>query len=76
MPAPSISSLCVLRALRYRRQYLRDDSFDNIYITRQFVALDLRRAEQGRPTVLPLSSWENLRYFSPGQPHAQGHPPG
>ncbi|NXP72659.1 DCST2 protein, partial [Ramphastos sulfuratus] len=54
-----------LQALRYRRQYLQDDSFDNIYITRQFVALDLRRAEQGRPTVLPLTTWENLRYLSP-----------
>ncbi|NXG45586.1 DCST2 protein, partial [Psilopogon haemacephalus] len=56
------------KALRYRRRYLQDDSFDNIYITRQFVALDLRRAEQGRPTVLPLTAWEHLRYFSPAAP--------
>ncbi|NXX40510.1 DCST2 protein, partial [Tricholaema leucomelas] len=56
------------QALQYRRRYLQDDSFDNIYVTRQFVALDLRRAEQGRPTVLPLTTWENLRYFSPAAP--------
>ncbi|XP_068024942.1 DC-STAMP domain-containing protein 2 [Melanerpes formicivorus] len=57
-----------LQALRYRRQYLQDDSFDNIYITRQFVALDLRRAQQGRATVLPLTAWENRRYIPPAAP--------
>ncbi|NXN13169.1 DCST2 protein, partial [Indicator maculatus] len=56
------------QALRYRRRYLQDDSFDNIYITRQFVALDLRRAQQGRATVLPLTAWENRRYIPPAAP--------
>ncbi|NWH52771.1 DCST2 protein, partial [Fregata magnificens] len=54
-----------LQALRYRHRYLRDDTFDNVYITRRFVELDLWRAEQGRPTVLPLTAWESGRYIPP-----------
>ncbi|NXL54212.1 DCST2 protein, partial [Podilymbus podiceps] len=54
-----------LQALRYRHRYLRDDTFDNVYITRRFVELDLRRAELGRPTVLPLTAWESGRYIPP-----------
>ncbi|NXF13808.1 DCST2 protein, partial [Smithornis capensis] len=53
----AIFYLC-FHAMRYRRRYLRDDTFDNVYITRRFVELDLRRAEQGRPTVLPLTALE------------------
>ncbi|NWX80408.1 DCST2 protein, partial [Alca torda] len=54
-----------LQAVRYRHRYLRDDTFDNMYITRRFVELDLRRAEQGRATVLPLTARECTRYISP-----------
>ncbi|KAM9214666.1 DC-STAMP domain-containing protein 2 [Leptosomus discolor] len=54
-----------IQALRYRRRYLRDDNFDNVYITRRFVELDLRQAEQGKPTVLPLRAWERGRYIPP-----------
>ncbi|XP_074895439.1 DC-STAMP domain-containing protein 2, partial [Buteo buteo] len=54
-----------LQALRYRHRYLRDDTFDNVYITRRFVELDLWRAEQGKPTVLPLTAWERGRYIAP-----------
>ncbi|NXV21719.1 DCST2 protein, partial [Cepphus grylle] len=54
-----------LQAVRYRHRYLRDDTFDNVYITRRFVELDLRRAEQGRATVLPLTARECTRYISP-----------
>ncbi|NWR59176.1 DCST2 protein, partial [Bucorvus abyssinicus] len=57
-----------LQALRYRHRYLRDDHFDNFYITRRFVEIDLRRAEQGRPTVLPLTIWESGRYITPAAP--------
>ncbi|OWK55041.1 DC-STAMP domain-containing protein 2 [Lonchura striata] len=63
-------------AVRYRRRYLRDDTFDNVYITRRFVELDLRCAEQGKPTVLPLSSLERGRYIPPGRPQPRGDPPG
>ncbi|XP_005429919.1 DC-STAMP domain-containing protein 2 [Geospiza fortis] len=65
-----ISFLAVLflwyRAVKYRRRYLRDDTFDNVYITRRFVEMDLRCAEQGKPTVLPLSGRERGRYIPPG----------
>ncbi|XP_029881682.1 DC-STAMP domain-containing protein 2 isoform X5 [Aquila chrysaetos chrysaetos] len=54
-----------LQALRYRHRYLWDDTFDNVYITRRFVELDLWRAEQGKPTVLPLTGWESGRYIAP-----------
>ncbi|NXA13290.1 DCST2 protein, partial [Sapayoa aenigma] len=64
-----ISFLAILylcfHAMRYRRRYLWDDTFDNVYITRRFVELDLRRAEQGRPTVLPLTARERGRYIPP-----------
>ncbi|NXD01759.1 DCST2 protein, partial [Certhia familiaris] len=73
-----ISFLAILylcyQAIRYRRRYLRDDTFDNIYITRRFVELDLRCAEQKKPTVLPLSARERGRYIPPGQPHPEGIP--
>ncbi|NXL72348.1 DCST2 protein, partial [Leptocoma aspasia] len=61
----AIFFLCY-RAIRYRRRYLRDDTFDNVYITRRFVEMDLRCAEQGKPTVLPLSAREKGRYIPPG----------
>ncbi|NWV38410.1 DCST2 protein, partial [Grantiella picta] len=61
----AILYLCY-QAMKYRRRYLRDDTFDNVYITRRFVELDLRCAEQGRPTVLPLSALERGRYIPPG----------
>ncbi|XP_051497200.1 DC-STAMP domain-containing protein 2 [Apus apus] len=54
------------QAVRYRRRYLRDETFDNVYITQSFVELDMRCAEQGKPTVLPLSVWESGRYILPG----------
>ncbi|NXK28259.1 DCST2 protein, partial [Arenaria interpres] len=54
-----------LQAVRYRYRYLRDDTFDNVYITRRFMELDLRCAEEGRATVLPLTKRECLRYISP-----------
>ncbi|XP_067395311.1 DC-STAMP domain-containing protein 2 [Emydura macquarii macquarii] len=57
-----------LQALLYRRRYLRDDTFDNRYITRRFLAMDVLRARQGRPTVLPLTARESTKYICPGSP--------
>ncbi|XP_069734482.1 DC-STAMP domain-containing protein 2 [Phaenicophaeus curvirostris] len=53
------------QALRYHHRYLRDDTFDNIYITRRFIELEQKLTEQGKATVLPLSNWEKGRYISP-----------
>ncbi|NXK83145.1 DCST2 protein, partial [Amazona guildingii] len=65
----NVSFLAILymyfKALRYRHRYLQDETFDNIYITRRFRELDQLRAEQGKPTVLPLTAWECGRYISP-----------
>ncbi|NXL40102.1 DCST2 protein, partial [Glaucidium brasilianum] len=52
-------------AMRYLRRYLKDDAFDNFYITQRFVELDLKLAEQGKPTVLPLSARERRHYIPP-----------
>ncbi|NWH57640.1 DCST2 protein, partial [Geococcyx californianus] len=54
-----------IQALYYRRRYLQDDTFDNIYITQRFIELDQQFAEQGKATVLPLTNWERGRYISP-----------
>ncbi|CAM4620345.1 unnamed protein product [Lepidochelys olivacea] len=78
-PAREVLSLCThissvvllflyLQALLYRRRYLHDDDFDNIYITERFLAMDVLRARQGRPTVLPLSARESTKYICPGSP--------
>lgn len=39
-----------------------EGSFDNIYITRQFVLFDERERRQHRPSVLPLSRKERKKY--------------
>ncbi|XP_053575645.1 DC-STAMP domain-containing protein 2 [Bombina bombina] len=52
-------------ALMYRRQYLFDDNYDNIYITRKFIELDVMRAKQGRRTLLPLNSIEAYHFIRP-----------
>ncbi|XP_074978857.1 DC-STAMP domain-containing protein 2 [Caretta caretta] len=78
-PAREVLSLCThissvvllflyLQALLYRRRYLHNDDFDNIYITERFLAMDVLRARQGRPTVLPLSARESTKYICPGSP--------
>ncbi|NXP51917.1 DCST2 protein, partial [Heliornis fulica] len=54
-----------IMAMRYLYRYLRHNTFDNIYITQRFVNLDLQRAKQGKPTVLPLQAGERDRYVPP-----------
>ncbi|XP_056388092.1 DC-STAMP domain-containing protein 2 isoform X2 [Hyla sarda] len=64
----SMFFLCVytyVQALRYRRSYLTDLNHDNIYITREFIELDVMRAKQGRQTLLPLSSGEGYDFIRP-----------
>lgn len=61
------------RALLYRKRYLREDSFDNIYITQEFRAMDSMRAKLKKATVLPLSAKESVKYIRPGRvPGARG----
>ncbi|XP_077178160.1 DC-STAMP domain-containing protein 2 [Paroedura picta] len=64
-----MSTLVILyiyvKALLYRKCYLHEDSFDNIYITKQFLEMDAMRRKLQRPTVLPLSATESTKYIRP-----------
>uniref|UniRef100_A0A8C4RMJ6 DC-STAMP domain containing 2 n=1 Tax=Erpetoichthys calabaricus TaxID=27687 RepID=A0A8C4RMJ6_ERPCA len=53
------------RAVIYKKHYLFYDNFDNVYITNGMVKLDLLRASQGKPTLLPLEPDEAAKYISP-----------
>lgn len=54
--------LSFVRAVQYRRKYLRDLNFDNIYITGTFEELDRR---EGGASVLPLTPREAKIYLTP-----------
>ncbi|KAM9309176.1 DC-STAMP domain-containing protein 2 [Pholidichthys leucotaenia] len=58
-------TIAFIRAMQYRRQYLHDISFDNIYITTQFKDLDQRAASVGGASVLPLTRREATAYITP-----------
>ncbi|XP_036394574.1 DC-STAMP domain-containing protein 2 [Megalops cyprinoides] len=57
--------LMYLQAILYKNKFLYQDDFDNIYITEQFMELDLERSRKGKPTLLPLSHKEALVYIQP-----------
>ncbi|MEQ2165186.1 hypothetical protein GOODEAATRI_014321, partial [Goodea atripinnis] len=52
-------------AVMYRRRYLRDLRFDNIYINAQFKELDQQVASEGGASVLPLTRREAKTYITP-----------
>ncbi|XP_068083933.1 DC-STAMP domain-containing protein 2-like [Anabrus simplex] len=52
-----------LKAYRFWGQYLTQDRFENIYITKYFYELDIRRARLQRETVLPLNKREKRKYI-------------
>ncbi|XP_061462745.1 DC-STAMP domain-containing protein 2 [Rhineura floridana] len=54
-----------IKALLYRKHYLHEDSFDNIFITKPFLEMDTMRRRNQRPTVLPLSAKESTKYIRP-----------
>ncbi|KAF7645203.1 hypothetical protein LDENG_00208480 [Lucifuga dentata] len=54
-----------LQAVLYKRRYLRNDNFDNIYITAQFEELDQQLARGGGASVLPITRREAKTYISP-----------
>lgn len=55
------------RAMRYRRRYLRELDFDNIYINAQFKELDQQVTSEGGVSVLPITRREARTYISPRQ---------
>lgn len=58
----ALLALSVVRAVQYRRRYLCDLNFDNIYITGAFEELDRR---VGGASVLPLTPREAKVYLTP-----------
>ncbi|XP_037532436.1 DC-STAMP domain-containing protein 2, partial [Nematolebias whitei] len=54
-----------VRAVRYRRRYLSDLSFDNIYINARFKELDQQVSSGGGASVLPLTRREAQTYITP-----------
>ncbi|XP_068426851.1 DC-STAMP domain-containing protein 2 isoform X2 [Clinocottus analis] len=54
-----------LKAVRYRRRYLRNLHFDNFYITAQFKELDQQVTSGGGASVLPITSREAKTYITP-----------
>uniref|UniRef100_A0AAY4CXU9 Dendritic cell-specific transmembrane protein-like domain-containing protein n=2 Tax=Denticeps clupeoides TaxID=299321 RepID=A0AAY4CXU9_9TELE len=61
-----------VQAVLYKYNYLHRDDFDNIYITEDFVQMDLKHSREGRPTVLPLNQKEALIYILPCSPRLTG----
>ncbi|CAN7938934.1 unnamed protein product [Ixodes hexagonus] len=58
----------VLAATQYRFRYLREEDFDNYYVTWMVVAVDKSRARKGLETLLPLRSQEKQRFVEPFSP--------
>jgi len=54
--------LLFLKSFWYLRNYLAKDGYDNIYITKQFKALDDRNKENGVKGILPLKKSEEDKY--------------
>ncbi|XP_034410402.1 DC-STAMP domain-containing protein 2 [Cyclopterus lumpus] len=54
-----------LRAVRYRRRYLRELDFDNVYISAQFKELNQQVTSGGGASVLPITRREAKTYIRP-----------
>lgn len=50
--------------MEYRYRFLTSERFDNVYITRNFREIDMRRAKLEKETVLPLNNRERKLYVS------------
>ena len=57
--------LSFVRAVQYRRRYLRDLNFDNVYITKAFIELDRRVGAGGGASLLPITPREAQTYLPP-----------
>ncbi|XP_078578063.1 DC-STAMP domain-containing protein 2-like isoform X3 [Branchiostoma floridae x Branchiostoma japonicum] len=54
-----------IKAVSYRRKYMTKDRFDNLYITEEFKAMDKKRNDMWKETVLPLDYRDYYRYIHP-----------
>ena len=61
----SLSLLLIfLQSFWYLRNYLTNDGYDNIYITKQFEEMDNEAKKNGRESVLPLTKLESDKYVN------------
>uniref|UniRef100_A0A1A9X0W4 Uncharacterized protein n=1 Tax=Glossina brevipalpis TaxID=37001 RepID=A0A1A9X0W4_9MUSC len=60
----SVLLMCfvIFKAIWFRMKYIRNPSYQNNFITIEFVLIDEKRREQGKETALPLTWWESFRY--------------
>lgn len=61
----ALLALSFVRAVQYRRAYLRDLNFDNVYITAELEELDRRASAGGGASVLPITPREARTYLPP-----------
>ncbi|CAK6983879.1 LOW QUALITY PROTEIN: DC-STAMP domain-containing protein 2, partial [Scomber scombrus] len=54
-----------LRARRYRKRYLREVDFDNVYISAAFEEFDQQLSSVGGASVLPITRREAKTYITP-----------
>ncbi|XP_050681874.1 uncharacterized protein LOC126977205 isoform X2 [Leptidea sinapis] len=55
--------LIIFRAKYYQHMYETRSRYDNRYFTKEFYELDLKRLQEGRDTILPLSRRERTKYI-------------
>ncbi|THD28049.1 hypothetical protein D915_001176 [Fasciola hepatica] len=58
-----LALLVFRKASTYITSYLTDPEFDNVYVDKAFEAIDAKRFEQSRETLLPLKNFEKNKVF-------------
>lgn len=56
--------ISLFRVIRYRLKFLKNDRFDNRFITADFRKIDLQRVKNDQETVLPLNRREDKMYIT------------
>ncbi|XP_037900618.1 DC-STAMP domain-containing protein 2-like [Glossina fuscipes] len=54
--------LVLFKAIWFRMKYVRNPSYQNNFITIEFVQIDEKRREQEKERALPLTLWESFKY--------------
>ncbi|XP_054638301.1 DC-STAMP domain-containing protein 2 isoform X2 [Dunckerocampus dactyliophorus] len=66
--SPVLLACSLLRAVQYRRRYLTQMNFDNVYISAQFIELDSQVTAGGGASILPITRRESTIYITPLSP--------
>ncbi|XP_021923470.1 DC-STAMP domain-containing protein 2-like isoform X2 [Zootermopsis nevadensis] len=56
--------IMIFKVIRYRLKFLKNDRFDNRFITADFRKIDLQRVKNDQETVLPLNRREDKMYIT------------